>query len=264
MTALNAGGLSLACLTSTVPRETANGTPLLLLYRAIAQHATTLDEVEWLLRGTRRTIGNNLTVTSGPANDARSFEFTMSRVSTIPTVDGLVAATNHFQHPAMAELQEGWVVPSSEARLARLQGQLRGGRHGIAEAQAALTDCCPTDSAGRRLGVPEQPRHDLQLDRGSGGAEAVGPRLRPPGPWLGRPGPRRVADGGPLRRLTAATLEHPFRVQAREPMALPTQRESWPRRVVRNPRILGGEPTLEGTRVPVQDDRRGDSIHRAD
>lgn len=35
-------------------------------------------------------------------------------------------------------------------------------------------------------------------------------------------------------------------------MALPTQRESWPRRVVRNSRILGGEPTLEGTRVPVR------------
>jgi uncharacterized protein (DUF433 family) len=35
-------------------------------------------------------------------------------------------------------------------------------------------------------------------------------------------------------------------------MALPRQRESWPRRVVRDPRILGGEPTLEGTRVPVR------------
>ena len=35
-------------------------------------------------------------------------------------------------------------------------------------------------------------------------------------------------------------------------MALPTQRESWPRRVVRNPRILGGEPIMEGTRVPVR------------
>jgi uncharacterized protein (DUF433 family) len=35
-------------------------------------------------------------------------------------------------------------------------------------------------------------------------------------------------------------------------MALPTQRESWPRRVVRNPRILGGEPTMEGTRVSVR------------
>ena len=35
-------------------------------------------------------------------------------------------------------------------------------------------------------------------------------------------------------------------------MALPTERQSWPRRVVRNPRILDGEPTLEGTRVPVR------------
>ncbi|MFN8633129.1 MAG: DUF433 domain-containing protein [Chloroflexota bacterium] len=35
-------------------------------------------------------------------------------------------------------------------------------------------------------------------------------------------------------------------------MALPTQRESWPRRVVRNPHVLGGEPTLEGTRISVR------------
>jgi uncharacterized protein (DUF433 family) len=35
-------------------------------------------------------------------------------------------------------------------------------------------------------------------------------------------------------------------------MALPIERQSWPRRVVRNPRILDGEPTLEGTRVPVR------------
>ena len=157
VTALNADGLSLACLTSTVPRETANGTPLLLLYRAIAQHAGTLDEAEWLLRGIRRTIGNNLTVASGPTNDARSFEFTMGRVRTIPAVDGLVAATNHFQDPAMAELQAGWVVPSSEARLARLQRQLRGGSHGIAEAQAVLSTACPpnsTDDVWEYLGNP--------------------------------------------------------------------------------------------------------------
>src|SRR4051812_3188916 len=35
-------------------------------------------------------------------------------------------------------------------------------------------------------------------------------------------------------------------------MALPTRRALAPRRVVRNPRILGGEPTLEGTRVSVR------------
>lgn len=147
VTALNADGLSLACLTSTVPRETANGTPLLLLYRTIAQHASTIDEVEWLLRGARRTIGNNLTVASGPANSARCFEFTMGQVRAVPTVDGLVAATNHFQDPAMAELQTGWVVPSSENRLTRIRELFGSGSHGIAEAQAALTDLCPPAGA---------------------------------------------------------------------------------------------------------------------
>ena len=147
VTALNGSGLSLACLTSTVARETANGTPLLLLYRTIAQYASTLDQVEWLLRGTRRTIGNNLTVASGPANSACGFEFTMSRVRTVPSVDGLVGATNHFQHPAMAELQTGWVVPSSESRLRRIGEMFGSGSHGIADAQAALTDLCPPAGA---------------------------------------------------------------------------------------------------------------------
>jgi uncharacterized protein (DUF433 family) len=35
-------------------------------------------------------------------------------------------------------------------------------------------------------------------------------------------------------------------------MALPTERHVWPRRIVRDPKILGGEPSLEGTRVPVR------------
>jgi uncharacterized protein (DUF433 family) len=35
-------------------------------------------------------------------------------------------------------------------------------------------------------------------------------------------------------------------------MALPTRRETSPRRIVRNPRILSGEPTLEGTRIAVR------------
>jgi hypothetical protein len=147
VTALNADGLSLACLTSTVPRETANGTPLLLLYRTIAQYAGTLDEAGWLLRGTRRTIGNNLTVVSGPADDARGFELTPSHVRALAPVDGLVAATNHFQHPVMTELQTGWVVESSVNRLARLRELFGGGGHTIDEAQAALVDLCPPAGA---------------------------------------------------------------------------------------------------------------------
>lgn len=147
VTALNDAGLSLACLTSTVSRETANGTPLLMLYRLLAQYAGTLDEAEWLLRGARRTIGNILTVASGPANTARSFEFTMDRVQATPAVDGLLVATNHFQQPDMQALQTGWVVPSSENRLRRLRELFGQGRHSVSEAQAALVDACPPTNA---------------------------------------------------------------------------------------------------------------------
>jgi hypothetical protein len=147
VTTLNDAGLSLACLTSTVPRETANATPLLLLYRLMAQYASTLDEAEWLLRGTRRTIGNNLTMAAGPTADARRFELSMDRVTASKPVDGLVTATNHFQHPAMAYSQIGWVVPNSEYRLARLGELFSGGSFGIGEAQAALTDVCPPSGA---------------------------------------------------------------------------------------------------------------------
>jgi hypothetical protein len=71
----------------------------------------------------------------------------MDRVRAVPSQDGLVAATNHFQHPAMAELQVGWVVPSSENRLARLRELFGSGRHDVAEAQAALVDLCPPAGA---------------------------------------------------------------------------------------------------------------------
>lgn len=143
VTALNSDGLSLACLTSTVSRETPNGTPLLMLYRLAAQYAGSLDEVEWLLRGARRTIGNNLTAASAREQDGRLFEFSMQQVITMASSHGRLFATNHFQHPEMVALQGGWVVPSSENRLARLHEWFSSGAYDIAQAQEALTDTCP-------------------------------------------------------------------------------------------------------------------------
>ncbi len=147
VTAMNRDGLSLACLTSTVPRETPNGIPLPLLYRLLAQYAGSLDEAEWLLRGARRTIGNNLTVASGQSGDARLFEFTPDRLAVLTPRDGLLRATNHFQHPWTAEQQVGWVIANSELRLARLGQLFADGPFAPAEAQAALTDACPVDGA---------------------------------------------------------------------------------------------------------------------
>lgn len=150
ITAMNAAGLSLACLTSTVPRETINGVPLPMLYRLMAQYSRSLDEAEWLLRGARRTIGNHLTVASGAEADARLFEFTMDRIAVTRPRDGVVLTTNHFQHPAMAELQVGWVIPNSEFRLTRLAQIFADPptrRLSVGDAEAALTDVCPVDGA---------------------------------------------------------------------------------------------------------------------
>jgi hypothetical protein len=59
----------------------------------------------------------------------------------------VVVATNHFQHPAMAELQTGWVVPSSENRLMRLRELFGTGAHGVSDARSALVDLCPPAGA---------------------------------------------------------------------------------------------------------------------
>ena len=148
VTAINGDGLSLACLTSTVSRETPNGIPLPLLYRLLAQYSGTVDEAEWLMRGARRTIGNNLTVADAVDGGAvRLFELTPDRLAAIGPRDGLVRATNHFQDPRMAELQVGWVIRNSELRLARLGELLSDGTIGVDAAQAALMDACPVAGA---------------------------------------------------------------------------------------------------------------------
>lgn len=145
VTAMNGAGLSLACMTSTVPRETPNGTPLLLLYRLVGQYARSLDEAEWLLRGAKRTIGNNLSVASASEADGRLYEFTPRRFAAVRPRDGLLRATNHFQHPWTAEEQVGWVVSSSESRVRRLGELFDGGPFGVEHARAALVDVCRVD-----------------------------------------------------------------------------------------------------------------------
>lgn len=121
VTSINDAGLSLACLTSTVSGETPNGIPLPLLYRQITQYAATLDEAESMVRRAPITIGNNLVLASAPEDDARVVELSPHGVARRPAHDGLVVATNHFVDAALAAHQNGWVIPSSQDRYARLE-----------------------------------------------------------------------------------------------------------------------------------------------
>jgi hypothetical protein len=127
VTSINQGGLSLACLTSTLSGETPNGIPLPLLYRQITQHATTLDEAQRLIQLARITIGNNVLVASAAEDDARVFELSPRFVATRRPVDGVLTTTNHFVDETMVQRQEGWVIPNSVNRGARLADLCAGG-----------------------------------------------------------------------------------------------------------------------------------------
>ncbi|HLH24033.1 MAG TPA: C45 family peptidase [Chloroflexota bacterium] len=140
VTAQNAAGLALACLTSPAWSERPWGTPMPFLYRHVAQHLTSLDAAEAYLRAARRTIGNNLLVAAGAERDARVFELTARQIAVRASRGGVVAATNQFQVPALAAEQKGLVTHSSPQRLGRLDALLADGRLDVAEAMAVVGD----------------------------------------------------------------------------------------------------------------------------
>jgi hypothetical protein len=120
VTGLNDRGLALACLTSPVPGQTPNGTPLPLLYRAMLQRCERIAEVEAGLRRSRRTIGNNLIVASAVERDAALFEYNPWLVRRVDARDGQLATTNHYQGAEIGACQREWLIPNSLHRLQRL------------------------------------------------------------------------------------------------------------------------------------------------
>ena len=157
VTSLSEAGLSLACLTSTVSGETPNGIPLPLLYRRITQHAETLSGAELMLRGARRTIGNNLLLASGAEDDARVFELSPSSIATRRAEAGKLITTNHFVHDAMVPSQNGWSFPSSVERLNRLTDLCGAGACTPEQATAFLRDTLSRGPDGNLWGCLENP-----------------------------------------------------------------------------------------------------------
>src|SRR5579885_777608 len=147
-TGQNALGLGVACLTSPAWSERLWGTPLPLLYREIVQYADSLAAAQARLAAARRTIGNNLLVVAGGKRDARLFELTSRQLVARAPTNGVVAATNHFQAPALAQEQVGLVTDNSLRRLARLDELLAAGPIDRQRASAILTDeRCLDDTA---------------------------------------------------------------------------------------------------------------------
>ncbi|MFN8523435.1 MAG: C45 family peptidase [Chloroflexota bacterium] len=146
VTGMSAAHLSLACHTSTLAEERINGIALPLLYRVAMQYAHTIDEAEWILRGGRRTIGNNVTMACGASGEARRFELTMDDFATTRSRQDVLTCTNHFREDRLRTLQGDYAVPSSRHRLERLDELFADGRYHANHAHAALTDVCPRDA----------------------------------------------------------------------------------------------------------------------
>lgn len=132
-TAVNEAGLCLGNLTSYTRDATPSGVPTAILYRTIVEQAATLRDVGRLLRGARRTVGNNLIVSSGLENRAALFEITMNSIVEVAPEEGVLVATNHFVSPDLARRQRPYIVADSVRKRERLhtlceqRGIARGG-----------------------------------------------------------------------------------------------------------------------------------------
>jgi hypothetical protein len=144
VTGLNDRGLAVACLTSALPGQTPNGTPLPLLYRSFLQRAERLDDVESALRASRRTVGNNLIAASAVEGDAALFEFSPRLVRRLQPRGGQLTTTNHYQDAQLAPRQRDWLIPNSLHRLQRL-GSVCAAPRGMTpqDAQRTLLDTSP-------------------------------------------------------------------------------------------------------------------------
>lgn len=147
VTGVNQHGVAIACLTSALPGQTPNGTPLPLLYRSILQWSGELDQVERIVRRARRTVGNNLVAVSARERNAALFEFTPREVRRRDPIDGRLATTNHFQDAQLAARQAQWLLPNSTHRYRRLETLCATPEVTVSDGQRFLLDTCPSSDA---------------------------------------------------------------------------------------------------------------------
>jgi predicted choloylglycine hydrolase len=102
LTATNYRGLTLSSHTAVVPSNQ-KGVPTGILYRMIIENARSIKDVHTILKKNKRTIGNNLMVSSLKENKIALFEITADTV--VMTSDNeFLAVTNHFQSEYMSSL----------------------------------------------------------------------------------------------------------------------------------------------------------------
>ncbi|KLO21448.1 MULTISPECIES: C45 family autoproteolytic acyltransferase/hydolase [unclassified Marinitoga] len=95
LSGINEKGISLGSMTSESDYQSSKGISTGILYRIIMENAENISDVENILRKNKRTIGNNLMVSSRKDNKAVVFEFDSKNFEKIESREMLVS-TNHF------------------------------------------------------------------------------------------------------------------------------------------------------------------------
>ena len=80
----------------------AASTPMTLVIREVLESASSLDEVEAILRDRRGFVSENVLVVDGEAGEAALFEVSPTRLERVP-VEGDLGVANHFRSPAFAD-----------------------------------------------------------------------------------------------------------------------------------------------------------------
>ena len=152
LTGMNRAGLTLVQLTAMCRDHTLTGCPAGLRNRLALERESSLPGLTAGLRGTKRTIGNNLLL-AGPT-DALVLELSPRRDAVRRPRAGLITTTNHFQSHEMAPVKGlfprrpplavmspyHFTEAYSAARNARLQELAAGRKVGPADLQAFLGD----------------------------------------------------------------------------------------------------------------------------
>lgn len=108
VTGMNDSGVFLADLTSITRDRRLDGVPALLLNRLAIQGASSLEELQGIITGARRTVGKNIMAAS-PAG-AVVLELSAKSLKQRGPVDGMLVATNHYEDKDMA-CRQGSVKP---------------------------------------------------------------------------------------------------------------------------------------------------------
>jgi hypothetical protein len=151
-TGLSASRVALAQLTTMTRDRSLRGLPAGLRNRRALQLGGDLDEVSKIMSRSPRTMGNNLLL-AGPGR-AQVLEVSARHWAQRNDQDGLITATNHYQHPEMQQFKGRFPIRPpfsplsphhfteaySISRNQRLQDLAQPGNIGRAQAQEMLAD----------------------------------------------------------------------------------------------------------------------------